>query len=186
MTTTEVTTTQPPQKMSLYRIGEAFEILEALLDEQGEGASEADADVVARWWSELEMTLEAKLESCVAWVQMQDRFIEGARSEARRLSHLAQTRENNVERLKKIIRDVFEAQGLKKIDTKLGPVRLVNNGGELPLVLDPSTFNVQTLPDDCKKVVVEPIKKAIRKHIEAGEVIEGASIGVRGKRVDLG
>jgi hypothetical protein len=79
----------------------------------------------------------------------------------------------------------LEQQGRTKVDTKLGPVRIVKNGGKPPVVLS-EALDVEALPPDCKRTKTEPVKDAIRERLERGEVIAGASIGDTGSHVALG
>ena len=136
MTATQATPTaivkaRPP---SLFHISEEFAALDALLEEQAEGATEADADVVSRWWEQIAGSLTDKLTSCVAWIKTTEWRAKAARGEAHRLAELARVDEAKVARLKALIREIFDAQNIKRIETALGPVRLQGNGGAAPLV----------------------------------------------------
>jgi hypothetical protein len=175
----------PHSKISLYEIGQQFAALEELIDAQQGVMTESEADVVERWFAELEGTLEDKLRNCIAWARDHEAFADAAAGEAKRLLDLARVRRNRVERLKQMILDLFAQQGIKKIDTQLGPVRRVKNGGKAP-ILGLETIDVAALPEDCKRVVVEPVKDAIRARIEAGEKIGDVRIGERAERVELG
>lgn len=185
MTTTTTETKTTKKLPSVYALGQEFQALDDILLETGEGATEDDATVVAQWLADLEGSFEDKLRNCIAWVREQEGAADVAEAEAKRLKRLAEVRRNAVARLKDTIREVFDAQGIKRIDTDLGAVRIVANGGKAPLLLD-ETINVDALPEGCKRVVVEPVKDEIRKRLEAGEQIPGARIGERGSRLAMG
>jgi hypothetical protein len=174
-----------PRKPSLFRIGLDLAALDALLEEAGEGADERDLETVAAFAAELAANLDTKLTGCVAWVKEQEALAKVARDEARRLTDVAAKREAAVKRLKGMILEILQAQGLKRIDTPLGAVRVQANGGTAPVVLDPCLV-VSTLPPSCVRTVVEPVKEEIRKRLEAGEVIAGCSLGDRGASVRIG
>lgn len=54
---------------TLYTIGEEFIALERILEEQPDGATEADLDTVAHWLEELHGKLEEKLSRCIAYIR---------------------------------------------------------------------------------------------------------------------
>lgn len=178
----------PQSKISLYAISQQFAALEELIDSANGVLTESEADVVERWFRELAGTLEDKLRNCIAWAREQEAFADAAASEAGRLLDLAKARRARVIRLKNVIRDLFEQQGIKKIDTDLGPVRRVRNGGKPPLlhIETLSESDLLGLPADCRRTVVEPCRDAIRARVEAGEKIGEVRIGERAERIDLG
>jgi hypothetical protein len=165
----------------LYQISDSFiELIaafEACTDEEMPG-------IVARF-DALEHELEAKLCACIAWAREESALADAAKAESVRLAELSKVRANRVERVRQMVRMVLEQQGRTKVDTKLGPVRIVKNGGKSPVVFS-DAFKVETLPEDCRRTVVEPVKTRIRELLEAGQTIEGASIGSTGFRVELG
>lgn len=167
---------------TLYTIGEEFIALERILEEQPDGATEADLDTVAHWLEELHGKLEEKLSRCIAYIREQEALSEARLAEAQRLRESAAVPANRVKRLKEAIRFVFETQGLKKIETALGNVTLAGNGGKAPLeVLVP----VDQLPDDCKRVVVEPDLDAIRAVLAKGESVTFARALPRGNHIRI-
>lgn len=169
---------------TLYQLGEEFRALDELLDEQREGTV-ADLEAVSAWFAELEGALEQKLQRCIAWAAAEEALAAAAKVEAKRLTTLAKRREANVERLKRAVMALFEAQGIKRIDTPLGAVRLVKNGGSPP-VLVADGVDLMELPEGCWRAVIEPVREELRARLKAGEEIPGVSFGSVGARIELG
>lgn len=170
---------------TLYHLAADMLALDALLEEQTAESTEADVAVISKWFEEMECALAEKLARSVAWAKSQEALAEVAKGESKRLAELAKRRLNNVERLKRVIHDVYTALDLKRVDTPLGPIRLVSNGGALP-VLVADSVNAMDLPDGCWKATATPLKEPLRERLERGETIDGVTLGVRGTRIELG
>lgn len=168
---------------SLYHLTAEYQALEQLAEEPG--ADEGDLDVISKWLQEVDSKLETKLEGCVAWAKSQELYAAMAKQEATRLNELARVRLARVQRLKAAVHFIFTVGKMKKIDTKLGPVRLTANGGVAPVLIKDES-KIDTWPSDTWKTTKEPIKDALRKRLENGEAIEGVELGARGTRIDLG
>jgi hypothetical protein len=185
MTTTTAIEPKPQKKESLYVLGLEFQALEDLLDESDGEVTEADTNVIEQWLAEYGARIEDKCAGIIAFTRDLVTKADAADSEAKRLAQLARVRRNKIERLKRYVREVFEQAGLKKIDTPLGAVRIQASGGALPVVLDPA-LDPRTLPEDCRKETVAPVKEAIARRLNNGEVIPGASLGERGSYLKIG
>jgi hypothetical protein len=76
----------------------------------------------------------------------------------------------------------MENAGLKEVTTDMHRIKVVKNGGKLPLSIDDGC-----VPDEyIKKVVVEsPDKEKIRAALESGEVLPFASLGERGTHLKI-
>jgi hypothetical protein len=165
----------------LYAISDDFLSLIAAF----EACTDEEMPAIVARFDALEHELDAKLCACIAWAREESALADAAKAEAARLAELSKVRANRVERVKQMVRMVLEQQGRTKVDTKLGPVRIVKNGGKPPVVLS-EALDVEALPPDCKRTKTEPVKDAIRERLERGEVIAGASIGDTGSHVALG
>jgi len=77
------------------------------------------------------------------------------------------------------IAEVLTRMGVKKVDTDVSTFSMAKAGGKDPVVVDDGV-DLATLPADCVKTTLSPVKDAIRAHIEAGEVVAGCRIQERG------
>lgn len=182
---TAIEATIPQRKRdSLYAIDIEIDALMDMLEETN-NATEADHEVVQRFIEEMDGRVEDKMCGCIAWTKGQLALAAAATAEAKRLRELAAKREAKVDRLRAAIAAFFQKHEMKRVDTRLGAVRLVKNGGKDPIIIDDGQ-PIESMPADCIRVIKEPIKDALRKRLEAGEVIEGVRIGERGARIELG
>lgn len=171
-----------PNNPTLYSISQDFLALEDLLEQQA-AADSSDLDVVAKWLEELNGTLDAKLERCVAWSREQEALAEVRKQEAQRLLDLAKTNDNRVKRVKDAIKAIFEQQGFKKVDTKLGAVSLRANGGKAPLECQAT---VETAPKEFVRLVPTLDTEKIRAALEAGQELGFAKLMPRGSHIRMG
>ena len=88
--------------------------------------------------------------------------------------------ENNQKRLNEAIKSAMEVLGEKKIVTTKCKFIISNNGGLLPIEID-----AELLPDNYKKVIVEPDKELIRKAIESGIDVPGVKVLDRGTHLTI-
>lgn len=165
---------------SLYSIHAEYR---SLLD-RFESDDQADLAALAAEFAALEGRLEEKLERCIAWARSQEALAVASRVEAKRLQGVAARREAAVERLKAYVLDIMRAQEIKKVDTPLGAVRRVKNGGRVPVIIEDGA--VDALPPECVKTVRTPISDEIRERLERGEQLPKCRLGERGERVELG
>jgi len=106
------------------------------------------------------------------------------KTEAQRMAELAKQDEARAEALVGKVQDYLERNGIKKIDTLRFPIRLVGNGGQLPLLMDADTISVEELDERFVRVSKEVDTKAVRKALEAGEAVPFAQLGERGKHLE--
>lgn len=175
------TTTKAP---TLYALGQEFDALDALLEEQQAG-TQADLETVTKWLEELDGALNDKLRRCIAWAAVEEALADAAAGEVKRLEALAKRRRERVKRVKRAVLELFKAQELTRVDTPLGPVRRVKNGGQAPVVVADGV-DLFELPAGCYRAVIEPVKDELRKRLKAGEQIEGVTLGDVGERIEFG
>jgi len=165
---------------SLYHLSADLAALEALLadaNEQDETVN--DVAVVAAWIAELEGTLEMRLARLARWRLTELALAAAGKAEAKRLQERALSRQRAVDRLEEGIAEVLTRMGVKKVDTDVSTFSMAKAGGKDPVVVDDGV-DLATLPADCVKTTLSPVKDAIRAHIEAGEVVAGCRIQERG------
>lgn len=80
----------------------------------------------------------------------------------------------------KAIKEAMNALGKTKIKTEKFTFSVSKNGGSQPIDVD-----AELLPDNYKKVIVEPDKELIRKAIESGIDIPGVKVLERGTHLTI-
>lgn len=170
---------------TLYEIGSDMAALETLLLENGGDISDpAVADAVAAWESELEQNLTGKVESYCRLIADIEARAEAREKEAARLAYLAKADGKAAAGLRERLRFVFEAKGLKPVQTDNFRVSLAKKGGKAPLDL---RAGVDELPSWAvrSETVLSPDKDAIRAKLEAGEALPFASLMDRGNYISI-
>lgn len=166
---------------SLYHItGDVF-ALEALVSEAIEAGADGDAvnAIIAGWFDELDGDFADKLARVARWRATELSLADAGKAEAKRLTDRAKAREARVERLDAAIEALMKRLGRTKVDTDIATFAIQKPGGKDPVVVDDSV-DLATLPLDCVKETLSPIKEAIRTRLEAGEVLPGCHIQKRG------
>lgn len=105
------------------------------------------------------------------------------KEEAKHFSDRAIVAENNAKRLKEALKGAMEMMNMKEFDAGLFKLKIANNGGKKPLIIDAE------IPEEfCKTVIVED-NEAIRKHLEelevAGVECAWAHLGNRGTHLTI-
>lgn len=169
--------------MNLYEHTKASRALEDLIlgaanPETGE-ISELDGATIDAWAEEVEGGLEAKLEACGIMHANWKADEEAHASAAKHHAAIAKATAAKRERLKAWVKFCLEQSGKPKASGGLFSFAIVGNGGVAPLIgadaLDPLTIDPRF-----QRVTTSVDASAIRAAIEAGETIEGVSIGQRG------
>lgn len=168
---------------TLYAIGEDLEALRALLEETGGDVTDADAEAaIDAWLAEGETAMREKLDAYGSLIREFETRAAGRKAEADRLASLATVDTNAAKRMKDRLRWFFEAQGVEKLETERFRFTLANNGGKVPVsVLLPP----EALPEWCQRVSVAADVDAIRAKLEAGEALDFAALGERGRHLRI-
>lgn len=88
-------------------------------------------------------------------------------------------REHSVKRMKDALISAMDTAGIDTLKAGNYELKIVNNGGVTPLNI------TGEVPDSFTKVVVEPDKTKIRKALEAGEELNFAELGQRGRHLKI-
>jgi hypothetical protein len=83
--------------------------------------------------------------------------------------------------LKARIFQAMERLGINEIKTRTGQFKIINNGGVLPLELDPAEVPYEY----CLQPPPEPDKERIRTELESGTLLTFAKLGERGRRLSI-
>jgi len=151
------------------------------VDESGEVSDELDV-----WFSSLEAEEGVKLDGYLNVVKTLAMERDAAKSEAAQYTLRAKVRDNRIAQLEGRLRLHLEATGRTRIETATGrPIRLVGNGGKLPLVIGDGV-DVAKLPVEFIEWNVSINRDAVREVLEAGEQLSFARLGERGTNLRIG
>lgn len=166
---------------TLYAIKADLDALKDLLYEVGGDVTDADADAaITAWLHETDEALRSKLDRYAALIRELESSATSRKVESDRLASLATTDLNTVKRLKDRLQEFFEAEGMDRYETLRFKFTLAGNGGKAPVhVLVPP----EALPEWARRVTVSPDVEAIRNRIDAGEAVDFAQLGERGKHL---
>ena len=165
------------ESTSLYELVGEYKELFALLTD----TDEEDAQVVNDSLESVMGAIEIKSQGYVAILDRLDMEINACKKEKEAWAHKLAVRENAVKRLKQRMAEAMIQLGKDEIQAGNKVIKLKNNGGAKPLVLEEN----KEIPQSYMKVILEPDKDKIRKAIEKGEELEFAHIGQRGKHVEI-
>lgn len=165
-------------KASLFSIGEHFYALESLImDNEGEIDPTLD-----QWLNEYEALESEKVDAYCYVIQ---KFEEIA-TEAKRLSERSRVYGNKARLLKDRLKYYLESRGRDKLETSRFTIRVSQNGGQLPVILNEGV-TVDTLPDAYLKKYEEPDMSSLREAILQGnnEALRFARILPRGTHLRI-
>jgi len=162
--------------------------LEELINDpqQTDEAAERIPKVIAKYLETLGDTIaerDRKLDNYSALMKELEARAEARKAEAKRLSDRASIDLNKVKFLKSNLQKFFEAHDLRTVETNRYRLTLAKNGGKAPLILD--SRPVENLPEGFKKIQIVADNEAIRKALEAGQVLDFARLGDRGQSLRI-
>lgn len=117
----------------------------------------------------LELERERKISGIACWVKSLKAEAEAIKAEKDVLAKRQKVCENKVEQLKDYL--MYALNGEKFKDARVSISYRKSTSTKIAEDLD-----LKQLPDDCKKVKIEPSLTAIREKLLAGESIEGCSL----------
>jgi hypothetical protein len=162
---------------TLLDITEDLQALDDLLTEAGGDITGVEGTVDA-WLAELERDLTGKVDNYAALVTAMNARAEVRKAEADRLYHRAKVDTGNAKFLRDRLKVALEERGISKLETPRYKVGVSKAGGAAPVII----ADQSALPVDFIRVteIREADKDAIRKALEAGKEVSGATLGVRG------
>jgi len=168
--------------MSLYTITEDLKSLVGAFEEHGHASDEAAA-AIAEHTSALIESFDAKIDDYAALIRSCESRAAGRSEEAARMKKLAQDDESLATRLRLAVMNAMKETGQPKIQTARFSLSVVKNGGAVPVIISDEA----ELPEEFRVPVVTITvdKVAIRAALEAGESVNGATLGERGTRLSL-
>ena len=158
---------------SLFQLTGEYRELYAMLTEDG------DNEVVKDTLEGVLGAIEKKGEGYVAILNQLEMEEDACKKQAEMWTHRAKVRKNAVANLKMNLVRAMEAMGLEEIQAGDTKIKLRNNGGQLPLIINgdvPAEY-LKT------KIIEEKDTEKIRKALDAGKKLDFATYGERGKNV---
>ena len=153
-----------------------------------EDAPEEQAAEVAAWFAALDQATreerDRKLDNYCALIAELEARATARKAEAKRLGDRARVDENKAKSLKLRLHEFFECHQLKTVETVRYRLTLATNGGQLPIVLD-ENYSVTQMPEPFVQLSRSPDMEAIRRALQAGETLEFARLGERGKAIRI-
>ena len=157
---------------SLFQITNEMQILYDMLTDP-----EADIQAVRDTLDGMMGELEQKSAGYVAVINQMDMEQKKAEEMYKFFKEKADARKNGIRRLKDAIKWAMINLNLTEIEAGQYVIKLVNNGGKLPLQI------IGDVPDNFKRIIYEDDTELIRKHLEDGEKLDFAYLEDRGKHV---
>ncbi|MGB3532135.1 MAG: siphovirus Gp157 family protein [Microcoleaceae cyanobacterium] len=152
---------------TLYELSDQFQsicnILESLEDEQIPVELQREVENILQQKDETQAELYQKIDNYISLIKHLEMFAEMREKEAKRMAELAKRDRKKIDFLKKQLLNHFESTGQSKVKTSKHSIG-VRKASQAPLRLKGS---VEALPDEFKKVLIEPDKKALRDAIKS-------------------
>jgi len=168
--------------MSLYAITEEMQRLLDVFDQHGDSGSETAA-AMQEHIAALAEAFDAKADSYAALIRVCEVRSQARKEEAQRLIALSASDASLADRLRNALMQAMQATRQTRVETERFRLAVRQNGGKLPILI----ADTDAIPQAYRiPVVTERIDKdGIRDALERGETVPGASLGVRGFRLDL-
>lgn len=139
--------------------------------------AEEDEQVIIDTLEAVTGEIEVKAAGLVNVINKLDMEIEACKKHRDEWAQRQKVRENGRDRIKRAIINVMTATGLTEIKAGDVTIKMQNAGGQLPIIINEDI----TVPERFTKLTIETDKTAIRKALEAGEVLDFAKYGERSK-----
>ena len=146
--------------MTLYEIDE--QILECIDEETGE-------IIDVEKLTALNMEREKKISNVACWIKDLKAEAEAIKNEKQNLAKRQATCENKVESLKKWLAYALNGEKFKDSKCNIGYRKSISVNFGI-------NFDFNTLPEDLKKITVEPKKNEIKQAIKDGLQIDGVRL----------
>ncbi len=172
---------------TLYELTEQFQnicdILESLEDEQIPVELQREVESILAQKDETQAELHQKIDGYISLIKHLEMFADMREREAKRMAELAKRDRKKIDFLKSRLIDHLKATGTDKMKTSKFSLG-VRQASQAPLTVKGS---LNDLPDEFKKVTIEPDKKALRDAIksEVEGVEQYAELGERSSYLSI-
>jgi hypothetical protein len=161
---------------NLFNIVGEFNQLYEMATSEEEQAEQVFIDTL----DSLKTELSVKAEGYVAVMNRLDMEMKKAEEIEKRYKAIKESRKNAIQRMKDVCLWACDELGVDHIDAGDVTIKVKNNGGQLPLIIDDET----AVPQNLCKVIVEPDKALIREYLKDNEC-DFAHIGERGRHIEV-
>lgn len=171
---------------TLYQIADDLRALGDLLAEtHGVVSAESEA-AFAAFEREIETDLVAKVDAYCALIREMEQRASVRLVESTRLRKLADSDNAAADRLRERLRLTLEMIGAPKVNTPRFRVAVQRNGGAAPLQVAPWVAEApERIPERFREPLWKVRSDLIREALEAGEALDFANLGERGRRLDI-
>lgn len=161
---------------SIYELTNQYKALEEMLM-----LSPCEEELQAAL-AQIEDSIEVKAENYAKVMMNLDADAKAIGEEANRLQARKKAIENNIKRMKEALKMAMQATGKTNFKTELFSFNIQKNGGKAALKL---TVPTDELPEELKRVVVEPDNDKIREYIEETGDLSFGYIEERGESLRI-
>lgn len=162
---------------SLFNIVGEFNELYEMATSEEEQAEQVFIDTL----ESLKGELAEKASGYVAVMNRLDMEEQKADEIVKRYTAIRNARKNALVRMKDACMWACVNLNVTEIDAGDMTIKVKNNGGQLPLIIDDES----KVPQNLCKVTIEPDKTLIRKYLEEHKECDFAHIGERGKHIEV-
>lgn len=156
-------------------VGEFNELYEMATSEE-EQAEQVFIDTL----ESLKGELTEKAAGYVAVMNRLDMEMKKAEEIEKRYKAIKESRKNAIQRMKDACLWACDNLGVTEIDAGDMKIKVKNNGGQLPLIIDKPEF----VPENLTKITIEPDNAKIREYLKDNEC-DFAHIGERGRHIEV-
>ena len=169
-------------RKSLFDIGEDLILLEEALEScEGEETGEMEATIL-EFLGVAKEELADKVDRYLVLIAEKTAIAKARKEEAARLAALAKEDENLAKRLKTTLQAFLESRGMTKMETPRHKLAIAKNGGKAPVML---RVEPKDLPSEFTQTIISADTDAIRKALEAGEILDFAELGDKGTHLRI-
>lgn len=168
---------------TLYELTGQFMQLWDQIDDQ-----DIDDDVILDTLEGIDGEIEIKADGYAKVLTQIDATAAAIKEQETRLQTRRKTLENRAAYIKKNLQNAMEMTGKTKFKTDLFSFNIAKNGGKAPLVIgDEYKEDAGKLPERFRKteIAIKADTDAIREALDAGEILEFATYGERGKSLRI-
>lgn len=161
---------------SLFNIVGEFNELYEMATSEEEQAEQVFIDTL----ESLKGELIQKAAGYVAVMNRLDMEMKKAEEIEKRYKAIKESRKNAIQRMKDACLWACDNLGVTEIDAGDVKIKVKNNGGQLPLIIDKPEF----VPENLTKITIEPDNAKIREYLKDNEC-DFAHIGERGRHIEV-
>lgn len=161
---------------SLFNIVGEFNELYEMATSEEEQAEQVFIDTL----DSLKGELTQKAAGYVAVMNRLDMEMKKAEEIEKRYKAIKESRKNSIQRMKDACLWACDNLGVTEIDAGDVKIKVKNNGGQLPLIID----KPESVPENLTKITIEPDNAKIREYLKDNEC-DFAHIGERGRHIEV-